>query len=182
MTDKLSKQDQELIQEECERYAQTHVCITQEMKKKSRQLISNDEQARELTSQVVSTRQDEDKQALLSDEHVAHGLTKLRLEQTRALSLLLEQPYFARVIYQEDGKNIEFKLGLASFSEQRIIDWRKAPISKLYYDYDEGRRSRTTVKDILGALRRIDGNLRHSSSSAFACMRLTLYFVLTVFW
>ncbi len=138
MTDKLSKQDQELIQEECERYAQTHVCITQEMKKKSRQLISNDEQARELTSQVVSTRQDEDKQALLSDEHVAHGLTKLRLEQTRALSLLLEQPYFARVIYQEDGKNIEFKLGLASFSEQRIIDWRKAPISKLYYDYDEG--------------------------------------------
>jgi hypothetical protein len=57
---------------------------------------------------------------------------------------LEEQPYFARVVTDEiteEGaeKEVEFRLGTASFPAQRIIDWRKAPISKLYYDY-KGRR------------------------------------------
>jgi len=71
-------------------------------------------------------------------EMVAHGLVSLRKEKTDDLESLVEQAYFARVITEEDGKNIEFKLGTASFPAERIIDWRKAPISKLYYDYKEG--------------------------------------------
>ncbi|EKD50250.1 MAG: hypothetical protein ACD_62C00601G0003 [uncultured bacterium] len=145
MTNSLNQDDLELITEESDRYQATHEAIVCEAQKKGRQYEENEALARELTSQIVTTHRDEDKQALQSDESVAHGLTKLRLEQNRSLKLLLEQPYFARVVYCESDKSTEFKLGLASFPEQRIIDWRKAPLSKLYYDYEEGQSFDTEI-------------------------------------
>ena len=138
MTDELNKEDLELIHDETERYESAHSRIVKEAHKKSHELQDNQRLAREITSEIVATQRDEEKQALQSDESVAHGLAKLRLQQTNQLGDLLEQPYFARVVYHENNKDIEFKLGLASFPELRIIDWRKAPISKLYYDYEEG--------------------------------------------
>ena len=69
---------------------------------------------------------------------MAHGLTKLRKNKSEGLLSLAEQPYFARVVTEEGGREVEFRLGTASYPDMRIIDWRKAPISKLYYDYREG--------------------------------------------
>lgn len=138
--DNLSPTDLALIQDEATRYQKTHEHIVAASRQKIQELADNESQARDLTAQIVTTQRDEEKQALQSDESVAHGLTKLRLSQTHSLSQLSEQPYFARVIYHEKDRDVEFKLGMASFPEERIIDWRKAPVSRLYYDYEEGDR------------------------------------------
>lgn len=138
MNQKLTKEDLEIIEDELNRYQSAYHRIEEEVLKKNVELRDNQILAREITSEIVASQRDEEKQALQNEESVAHGLAKLRLEQTNALGDLIEQPYFARVVYNETGKDVEFKLGLASFPELRIIDWRKAPISKLYYDYEEG--------------------------------------------
>lgn len=125
-------------EDEEKRWLEVHEAVKEELKKSKKDWEQDKALARELTSQIVATRRDEEKSALASDEAVAHGLSKLRQEKTSGLDSLLEQAYFARVITSENGKNIEFRLGTASLPSQRIIDWRKAPISKLYYDYEEG--------------------------------------------
>lgn len=134
----LDKSDQSLIDDEVARYESTFQRIQEELRTKTNELSHDEKLARELTAELVATKRDEEKQFLLSDEQVAHGLAHLRFKQANALSDLSKQPYFARVIYNERGRDVEFKLGVASLPEERIIDWRKAPISKLYYDYEEG--------------------------------------------
>jgi DNA helicase-2/ATP-dependent DNA helicase PcrA len=127
-----------IVTDECTRYANCHKSVLSELNIKTETLDDNQILARELTARLVAEQKDEEKQFLQSDENVAHGLVKVRLEEKKALMNLREQPYFARVMYRERGREIEFKLGLAGFPKERIIDWRKAPISKLYYDYEEG--------------------------------------------
>jgi DNA helicase IV len=136
--DTLTPTDQALIDDERVRYSRCYASILEALSIKTDELDDNQKLARELTSRLVAEQREEEKQFLLSDETVAHGLVKLRLEEKKGMQALREQPYFARVIYQEKGREIEFKLGLASYPKERIIDWRKAPISKLYYDYEEG--------------------------------------------
>lgn len=134
----LNQSDLDLVSEEEKLYREAYEKILHEMSQKSKELERDEKLSRELTAEVVKTRREEEKQFLQSDESVAHSLVKLRLDRTRALSELAKQPYFARVVYREKNRDTEFKLGVASFPELRIIDWRKAPISQLYYDYDEG--------------------------------------------
>lgn len=134
----LNPKDQELIATEEARYLHTCERVREAFLVKTGELTDDEKLARKLTAELVATRNEEEKQFLQSDEHVAHGLAKLRFKQAGALSDLAKQPYFARVVYNEKGRNVEFKLGVASFPEERIIDWRKGPISKLYYDYEEG--------------------------------------------
>lgn len=134
----MKPEDQNLINDEEQRFSNAYQRIREALSQKAKELDDDEALARDLTAQMVAQTQDEEKQALASDEKVAHGLAKLRMDQSRALSDLIKQPYFARVVYNENGRDIEFKLGLGSFPEERIIDWRKGPISKLYYSYEEG--------------------------------------------
>ncbi len=137
---------QELGKSEEELWQKVHSAILSEMRQTRSDFEADRRTARDLTSQIVATRRDEDKAALASDEAVAHGLAKLRKNKSSDLEALAEQPYFARVVTLEGDRRIEFKLGTASFPEQRIIDWRKAPISKLYYDYREGEEFCETIQ------------------------------------
>ena len=140
------KDAQELGQSEEELWREVHSAILSEMRQTKSDFESDRKTARDLTSQIVAARRDEDKAALASDEAVAHGLARLRKNKSSDLESLAEQPYFARVILNEGGRAIEFKLSTASFPEQRIIDWRKAPISKLYYDYRQGEEFCETIQ------------------------------------
>jgi len=124
--------------DEEERWKQVYTAIIQEIRQTNSDYDQDRKLARELTSQIVAARRDEDKIQLASDEAVAHGLTRLRKDKSTGLESLADQPYFARVITKEEGREVEFRLSTASFPQERIIDWRKAPISKLYYDYKEG--------------------------------------------
>lgn len=124
--------------DEKNRWESTYSAIVSELKRSESDFQQDQTLARELTSQIVNSTRDEDKAALASDEAVAHGLSKLRKNKSQDMERLLDVPYFARVVTDENGKQVEFKLSTASFPAQKIIDWRKAPISKLYYDYSEG--------------------------------------------
>lgn len=99
--------------------------------------------ARELTAELVGARRVEDRAMLASDEAVSHALERRNQEEGKKLLRLLKKPYFARIVLEEerpDGsrREIEYKIGLAANPDCRIIDWRRAPISKLYYEYKEG--------------------------------------------
>ncbi len=137
---------QEIGHEEDQRWKEAHVAIVDEMRRSESDFHQNRQLARELTSQIVASKRDEDKAALASDEAVAHGLTTLIKNKSEGLESLEEQPYFARVVTLENDREVEFRLGTASLTAQRIIDWRKAPISKLYYDYKEGDYFEETIQ------------------------------------
>lgn len=100
------------------------------------------ERARELTSALVATRRAEDKQMLASDEAVSHAIKERKANELNALEKLMDRPYFARIEVKEEtesgSKTFEYKIGFRANPESRIIDWRKAPLSKIYYNYQEG--------------------------------------------
>lgn len=129
---------QKIGEEEESRWQAVHQAIHDELQKTGVHYDQDRKLARQLTSEIVAATNDEEKQMLASDEAVAHGLVGLRKGKSSDLASLLEQPYFARVVTEEEGRDIEFRLGTASFPKERIIDWRKGPISKLYYAYKEG--------------------------------------------
>ena len=108
----------------------------------SNKLKSESKRARELTSEIVSAVQEEDKALLASDEAVAHAMSHKKAADIEVLQKMIAKPYFARFVVEEEVngkvKDFEYKLGFSANSDSRIIDWRKAPISKLYYDYREG--------------------------------------------
>lgn len=108
-----------------------------------RRLHTEEERAQDLTSQIVASRRDVEKQMLASDEAVSHGLANMKRTELKSIDKLLERPYFARLVVEEEDergglRKMEFRLGSVANSDCRIIDWRKAPISKLYYEYREG--------------------------------------------
>ncbi|MFO0566915.1 MAG: hypothetical protein U0263_14700 [Polyangiaceae bacterium] len=51
-------------------------------------------------------------------------------------------PYFGRMVLEEAGRRREVLIGRGTYldtkSGVRIVDWRDAPVSRLYYRYDEG--------------------------------------------
>ncbi len=115
-------------------------------------LRSENARARAITSEIMHTRRVEDKALLASDEAVSHGLKDSRREELERLTKQIENPYFARIELEEEQPTggttrIEYKLGFAANTDCRIIDWRRAPISKLYYEYKEGEEY---CEEILG--------------------------------
>lgn len=109
---------------------------------KIRRVSVESERARDLTARIVNASSDVDKQLLASDEAVAHALSRQGLDDLDSLDKQILSPYFARFITEEEenGRSItrEYRLGTAGNPDTRIVDWRKAPISKLYYEYKEG--------------------------------------------
>jgi DNA helicase II / ATP-dependent DNA helicase PcrA len=51
-------------------------------------------------------------------------------------------PYFGRLVLEENGRKREVLIGRATFLDSttgiRIVDWRDAPVSRIYYRYEEG--------------------------------------------
>ncbi len=138
----ISEEAKSLINEETNVLRQVVESLEKQFFEQSNKLGRESIRARELTSQIVAARRNEDKQMLASDEAVAHSLAKSNSKEIESIEKLSEKPYFARVVLEEEVngnlKNIEYKLGFASNLDCRIIDWRKAPIARLYYEYNEG--------------------------------------------
>jgi DNA helicase IV len=139
----ISSEAKSLIEEEQQVLSSILNSLRQQLDIGHQRLVIESDRARELTSNLVAARRDVDKQMLASDEAVSHQLRDLKRDEVDDLNKLLNRPYFARLVLKEflpNGRNelIEYKLGTTSNTDCRIIDWRKAPIAKLYYDYKEG--------------------------------------------
>jgi DNA helicase-2/ATP-dependent DNA helicase PcrA len=53
-----------------------------------------------------------------------------------------ESPYFGRLVLEESQRKREVLIGRSTFIDSktgiRIVDWRDAPVSRIYYRYEEG--------------------------------------------
>jgi DNA helicase-2/ATP-dependent DNA helicase PcrA len=60
-------------------------------------------------------------------------------------------PYFGRLVLEENDKLREVLIGRSTFLDPktnvRIVDWRDAPVSRIYYRYDEGDDYEETFGD-----------------------------------
>ncbi|MBN8550267.1 MAG: AAA family ATPase [Deltaproteobacteria bacterium] len=115
--------------------------LREQIQRGIQRLNSESERSRALTSELVAARRVEDKAMLASDESVSHSLKDQKKGELESLRKVVAKPYFARLVVEEEfeGKprEFEYKIGFAANTDCRIIDWRKAPISKLYYEYRE---------------------------------------------
>src|SRR5574338_401928 len=67
---------------------------------------------------------------------------KARLGGGRSLPVDITSPYFAHIRLKEQGKAKDVLVGKRGFidrqSNVQIVDWRNAPVSRIYYRYEEG--------------------------------------------
>lgn len=148
----LSEQEQVAINHEEATFLTVKKCIADQITRAEDRLYQENQRARALTSEIHETRRVEDKALLASDEAVSHGLKDHKREEVETLRKQVANPYFARIKLEEELPNgstslIEYKLGFSANTDLRIVDWRRAPISKLYYEYQEGSEY---VEEILG--------------------------------
>jgi DNA helicase II / ATP-dependent DNA helicase PcrA len=130
-----------IINQEC----QTLATVLESLEKQSvhvkARLNIENSRARDLTSELVETRRLEDKQQLASDEAVVHALKDRQKDELDRLERQCHRPYFAHfeVTEERSGKKhvFQYKIGFETNLDCRIIDWRDAPLSRLYYHYDE---------------------------------------------
>jgi DNA helicase-2/ATP-dependent DNA helicase PcrA len=91
-------------------------------------------------SLLLSGEEQKDRQALL--EQWDRGSALLRqLRASRAAPVVdRTSPYFAHMRLREDGRERDVCLGRATCIRRgvRIVDWRNAPISRIFYRYRQG--------------------------------------------
>ena len=109
---------------------------------KAARLSVEQARSRDLTTTLVATHRDEDKQLLASDERVSHALSEQNQSDLKTIDKLLKCPYFARLVVEENTssgpKRFAYKIGHHSNPDCSIVDWRRGPLAKLYYEYQEG--------------------------------------------
>ncbi|HEY2515119.1 MAG TPA: DNA helicase UvrD, partial [Polyangiaceae bacterium] len=89
----------------------------------------------------VSTAKPEDLPALFEQ---MHNLGALRVQRGKSATGAVDpaSPYFGHLRLEEDGKRRDVLVGGKSYLDPqagiRIVDWRHAPVSRIYYRYAEG--------------------------------------------
>ncbi|MEO7032253.1 MAG: 3'-5' exonuclease [Polyangiaceae bacterium] len=99
-----------------------------------------DAQLLDLRDQIASARM-EDVPPLLEQMERIHILSTRRREATE-VHVDPRSPYFGHLALEENGKRRDVLIGRGTYldtkSDVRIVDWRDAPVSRLFYRYEEG--------------------------------------------
>jgi DNA helicase II / ATP-dependent DNA helicase PcrA len=94
----------------------------------------------DLRDQISSARM-EDVPPLVQEMERLQSLMVHR-QATPAVTVDARSPYFGRLVIEEGPKQREVLIGRGTYldtkSGVRIVDWRDAPVSRLYYRYEEG--------------------------------------------
>jgi len=126
-----------------------------------------------LREQLVSRRETKDAFALNEQWHRQTALLRQLRASRGAPEVDRASPYFAHLRLREDGSERDLCLGRATRVERgiRIVDWRNAPVSRVFYRYQQGEAyeeefggrlregevvARRTVRIQDGALERIE--------------------------
>jgi DNA helicase II / ATP-dependent DNA helicase PcrA len=95
----------------------------------------------DLRDQISSARM-EDVPPLVQEMERLQSLMVHRRDTT-AVTVDPRSPYFGRLVIEEGTKKREVLIGRGTYldtkSGVRIVDWRDAPVSRLYYRYEEGQ-------------------------------------------
>jgi DNA helicase-2/ATP-dependent DNA helicase PcrA len=83
----------------------------------------------------------EDIPPLLEEMERLQGVAARRAEVTES-HIDVKSPYFGRLLLREGEQKREILIGRGTYLDSRtgvrIVDWRDAPVSRLYYRYEEG--------------------------------------------
>ena len=108
--------------------------------------IGFDNSAKELVEQLVSLRneivsaKEEDLPSLYNQMDQLNASLKTMEQNVGKDEVDPDSPYFAHMRLEENGRKRDVFIGKATNLDNglRIVDWRNAPISKLFYRYTEG--------------------------------------------
>ncbi len=168
-------------EEACLARVQEHI-QKERTKEPEKARINYDAELISLRDQISSART-EDVPPLLEQMERLQALAARQAEQSEQY-VDPRSPYFGRLVLEEDGKRREVLIGRSTYLDTksgiRIVDWRDAPVSRLYYRYSEGddydevfgdrevygevavRRSVTIVDHTLRRISAPQGNFAHS--------------------
>lgn len=94
----------------------------------------------DLRDQIASARLEDIPPLVQEMERLQSLATRLR--QVNEVEVDQRSPYFGRLVLEEGNREREVLIGrgthLDTRSGIRIVDWRDAPVSRLFYRYDEG--------------------------------------------
>lgn len=149
--------------------------------------INYDAELISLRDQIGSART-EDIPPLLEQMERLQALASRQTESNKQ-HVDARSPYFGRMVLEEEGRKREVLIGRGTYidtkSGVRIVDWRDAPVSRLFYRYAEGddydetfgerdisgevisRRSVTITDRTLRRVTAPQGNFAHSSSKGW---------------
>jgi DNA helicase-2/ATP-dependent DNA helicase PcrA len=103
--------------------------------------IDYDQALLELRDQIASARL-EDVPPLVEQMERVQTLAVRRRVTSSARPVDARSPYFGHLVLQEGDHRREVLIGRSTYLDEqsgvRIVDWREAPVSRLYYRYDEG--------------------------------------------
>ncbi len=162
-----------IVEEELELLARVIRALEEEVPRSSTAEPAIVEELERLRALIVSGADQKDRLALLSQWDRASALLRQIRAGRAGPQIDPSTPYFAHMRLREDGKERDVLLGKASFIKPgvRVVDWRQAPISRLFYRYRQGEEyeeelagrlrvgevsARRTVSVIAATLRRVD--------------------------
>jgi DNA helicase-2/ATP-dependent DNA helicase PcrA len=98
------------------------------------------EELRRLREQIIARRESKDAVALNDQWHTQNSLLQQLRSARSAPKVDPRSPYFGHLRLLENGQERDLCLGRATCIERgvRIVDWRNAPISRLFYRYGQG--------------------------------------------
>jgi DNA helicase II / ATP-dependent DNA helicase PcrA len=114
--------------------------------------VSSDEMDRDLIElrDAIGEAKPEDL-APLVEQMTRLAALRARVGKSRNLPVDIESPYFAHMVLREQGKSRDVLIGKRGFIDRaanvQIVDWRNAPISQIYYRYEEGDDYDETIGD-----------------------------------
>lgn len=90
----------------------------------------------------LSTARLEDVPPLLEQMERLQSLADQRRKEQSQGNIDTRSPYFGRMVLEENSRRREVLIGRGTYLDTkagiRIVDWRDAPVSRLYYRYQEG--------------------------------------------
>jgi DNA helicase-2/ATP-dependent DNA helicase PcrA len=102
--------------------------------------IDYDQDLVSLRDQIAEARL-EDVPALVAQMERLQQVAARRADVTDG-QVDIGSPYFGRIVLQEGERKREILIGRSTYLDSRtgvqIVDWRDAPVSRVYYRYDEG--------------------------------------------
>ncbi len=123
----------------------------------ARSPIDYDAQLLALRDELSTARQEDQPPLLEQMERLQSLADQRRREQTQG-HVDLRSPYFGRMVLREQARTREVLIGRGTYLDTksgiRIVDWRDAPVSRLYYRYQEGEDYNEVFGD-----REVDGEV-----------------------
>lgn len=114
--------------------------LSQRQKSAPRDTSDYDARLLDLRDQIAQARM-EDVPPLVQEMERVQSLA-LRLRDKTEIPIDAGSPYFGRLVLEENGREREVLIGrgthLDTSSGIRIVDWRDAPVSRLFYRHEEG--------------------------------------------